>query len=76
MNWQPIETAPKDGTWIDLWIPSRGRAPDCWWHVNDEDRGCWVQRYAETVDNSFEIEGEPTHWIKIPKPDYCHDPKP
>src|SRR5687768_17616745 len=34
-GWQQIETAPKDGTGIDLWVPvssERGkRVPDAWW---------------------------------------------
>lgn len=45
MPWQPIETAPKDGTVIDLWVthtekslsqkqdyaPVQYRVPDCRW---------------------------------------------
>jgi hypothetical protein len=31
MTWQPIETAPKDGTVVDLWVRGRGRVTDCVW---------------------------------------------
>lgn len=33
-DWQPIETAPRDGTIIDLWIVDQGgghRLADAWW---------------------------------------------
>jgi hypothetical protein len=34
MDWQPIETAPKDGTLIDIWIAGEGgntRVADVYW---------------------------------------------
>jgi hypothetical protein len=48
MNWQPIETAPKDGTEIDLWMvdeSGRGfRVTDARWAV-----GCWDEFYEEAA---------------------------
>lgn len=64
MHWQPIETAPKDGTIIDLWVDGE-RLPDCYWGEEwqePEDR-IWRQRYAENRANSFHVDGEPTHWM-------------
>jgi hypothetical protein len=31
MTWQPIETAPKDGTLVDIWVTGKGRYTDCRW---------------------------------------------
>ena len=53
-QWQPIETAPKDGTIIDLWVPGFGRLVDQWW-----DDGAW----SGVVSNS-----EVSHWMPLPSP--------
>ncbi len=67
-QWLPIETAPKDGTIIDLWMDDRiadhqFREPDAWW-LN----GAWV-----TVNDDFLVfplphEFTPTHWRPLPTP--------
>jgi hypothetical protein len=52
MEWQPIETAPKDGMLIDLWLvdeTGRGwREADAYWvecaHDDDEIGGVWTDR--------------------------------
>lgn len=70
-GWQPIETAPRDGTLIDLWCNGE-RRPDCFWGEEweePEERG-WRQKYAETSRAaSFSLlGGEPTHWMPLPEP--------
>lgn len=30
-GWRPIESAPRDGAPIDLWVPGIGRVTDEWW---------------------------------------------
>lgn len=64
-NWQPIETAPKDGTKIDVWCPGYGRIADArfvegrWreWGINECDQMTWVQ-----------IGDRITHWMPLPEP--------
>jgi hypothetical protein len=64
MAWQPIETAPKDGTEVLLWIkgdeesPRKGR----WEERLDLRRGHkWCVAYGWCEDT-------PTHWMPLPEP--------
>ena len=68
MNWQPIETAPKDGTNILLckapFTALVGRFDDdLGWVDFDEDedalREVWIEEGTEY---------EPTHWMPLPSP--------
>ena len=75
--WQPIETAPKDGTLIDLWLPkSRTRTTRCYWgrpqHACGENEG-----YCDACpDHDGWVDGEdfvlgytsekPSHWMPMP----------
>lgn len=75
--WQPIATAPKDGTLIDLWLPkSRQRTTRCYWgrpqHTCGENEGycdsCpdhdgWVDGEDFTLGYTSE---EPSHWMPMP----------
>lgn len=69
MSWQPIETAPTDGTVVDLWANDE-RLPDCKW--KDENLYGWQQKYQETSDVFFWLgsppDFNPTHWMLPPKP--------
>lgn len=66
-EWQPIETAPKDGTPALLFSPY------------DEDMNCkggliWVSGgWGRAVINPYSWRGEsnkepPTHWMPLPEP--------
>jgi hypothetical protein len=70
--WQPIETAPKDGTLVDLWyiwwvasldgFDGRRLTNGYWSKANDEV-GHWATREKEMpVNVKF------THWMPIPEP--------
>ena len=73
-TWQPIETAPKDGTEIDLWVvfdkdSLRGyRQPSVKW----QERGCsttdgWRSYGWDWVARD-EIQGYPVRWMPVPEP--------
>ena len=71
--WQPIETAPKDGTSVLLYEPGHGIDVGHWYvHTHDE--------YKERPDGLFERvtvsnpgywncneTQRPTHWMPLPK---------
>jgi len=55
MTWQPIETAPRDGTWVLLYSPNENQPAVAYFngHAWDDngDGGFWF---------------EPTHWMPLP----------
>lgn len=62
-QWQPIETAPIDGTVVDLWVNGE-RNPACAWKNN---KG-WCFRLYYTDGTGYgwhKIKGSPTHWMPI-----------
>ena len=59
-QWQPIETAPKDGTRVLLFFP--GFVIPVW--VGDWHEG-WRPEYGVRTPP---IEDDPTHWMPLPAP--------
>lgn len=61
-RWMPIETAPKDGTKIDLCLMRRdgitSRRIDCYF---DADK-CWVSEYGNVENKYWKV----THWMISP----------
>jgi hypothetical protein len=53
-KWQPIATAPKDGTLCDLWLTGGGRVTDQWWCEED-------QTWCGLENEMF------SHWAPIPE---------
>ena len=67
MNWQPIETAPKDGTQILAFCPDE--EPTCvvveW--LSDDHWSGWV--FTDEVLSDISPEGpNPTNWMPLPSP--------
>lgn len=70
-EWQPIETAPKDGTWVLVYgFINDGYQNECrittaqWAKVLDySDQYCW--RYAHYESGHYG-QIEPTHWMPLP----------
>lgn len=60
-SWQPIETAPKDGTRIICWGPELAVA-ECEWRLRWHDHGTgWYRTNQHPIVN-------PTHWMPLPQP--------
>lgn len=68
MNWLPIETAPKDGTKVDLWLvlDHPGLKPyrccDCMF-LN----GRWCDSVGVNNPGGWPVYGTPTHWMPSPE---------
>lgn len=69
-NWQPIETAPKDGEPILLFCPKYKmvgeRVVKAWWEDDDWTEGYRSVGYFSHTTNSRQ--GDPTHWQALPSP--------
>jgi hypothetical protein len=64
-GWMAIESAPKDGTIIDLW-DCGARLTDCFWNVKESR---WERKYyCVWVPN-------PTHYMPLPSPPGTHPAK-
>ena len=66
-QWQPIETAPKDGTEIILSREARVTS-GLWFDMGGDDEGAegwsgWVSQ-----DGGFSEEHPPTNWMPLPEP--------
>jgi len=62
-GWQPIETAPRDGSLFDAWTPQYGgfRVPGTFWKraiCNGEDVGAW---WALSIIGRSGVDGRQTY---------------
>lgn len=69
MNWQPIETAPKDGTVILVAVflfgpdVSSAKWNGAYWDMR------FMDDYVGPYDSQYEREfGLPAHWMPLPPP--------
>ena len=78
-DWQPIETAPKDGkTEVDLWVHytveatkfrSQRRVVNCkWWPKGWFDQGGMPLEWSEEDEEDGHIDSFATHWRPLPAP--------
>jgi len=68
-NWQPIDTAPKDGTNILMWNGDEIQV--CSWHcpgIFDNDRFYWAHGDILNKYNSKQELYAPTYWQPLPEP--------
>jgi hypothetical protein len=60
MEWQPIETAPKDGTPVMIYDPEFSiKVYVAAWMYDFQ----WVE-----ADGEHHLEFNPTHWMPLPEP--------
>lgn len=64
MKWQPIETAPKDGTQILVWDGSNMICVK--WHEIPQQFAAW--EFAHTNDHAHFVTRDVTHWRPLPEP--------
>ena len=68
-EWQPIETAPKDGTQVDVWVvfPSQSyRVADAHWNETAGESGAW--QLGSFHEMQFTERPVVTHWMPLPAP--------
>ena len=68
MNWEPINTAPKDGSRVVvLWL---GKVTIATWWDNDGFADGTAKfgtaAWQEFPDGDFDTGGEVTHWLPLP----------
>lgn len=73
-EWQPIETAPKDGSWFVIWThgqPEVGRFDPLMWADYEPIDGTDLYRKTEksVLDwRGFNNFHAATHWMPLPEP--------
>lgn len=63
-QWQPVESAPKDGTLILAFLPESALMKIVFARWDDEF-ACW---YDDKGESAFPIDVEVTHWMPLPEP--------
>lgn len=58
-GWQPIETAPRDGTTVLLYAPGWDSPKTGWTYGKDDWQDC---PYSRSGDESY----QPTNWMPLP----------
>lgn len=72
-EWQPIESAPRDGTVVILYRPLAHKTHDPQITIRrtlSNDRGCWPATVPKGRDGKNFTEGScyATHWMPLPEP--------
>jgi hypothetical protein len=66
MDWQPIETAPKDGRWmLAAWHIPKDDFGYCVSVVRYAGNSDWREKLGDGADDPVCL---PTHWMPLPAP--------
>ena len=65
---EPIETAPRDGTVIDLWFAGRWNCRMADYRWISFYSGCWHKDGGGTFNDNSGTLGIITHWRPLPAP--------
>ena len=68
MTWQPIETAPKDDTSVDLWVPYLENDPTLGRRVTDMRREDWGDGnvFYMAEESGPSCLRNASHWMPVP----------
>ncbi len=69
MNWQPIETVPKDGTWVLLYAPCDlfPTKDMTHWIAYWKDVGDWNEGWYDQDESVMVVHPDMvTHWMHLP----------
>lgn len=78
MTWQPIETAPKDGTRVLLFCPAQiGIVVGHWCNnsYHKKPRPYWTNDQENLWGVATTRGYQPTHWMPLPQPPAKEDGK-
>jgi hypothetical protein len=70
-DWQPIATAPKDGSDILLFNGSSQRMQVCSWGYDDlfkSEPKEWIFGESQGEHNEYSVFDNPSHWMPLPPP--------
>lgn len=71
-NWQPIETAPRDGTRVLLFRHGPNNQIVCgWWNTDcyaKRPRSYWSHDFERICGTIDARQNPPTHWMPLPEP--------
>jgi hypothetical protein len=75
-EWQPIETAPRDGSRLLFWDSAKGLAISGSWHIDGgrDDPGGYVPPWAWWVSDEDVVmwdsgpDDAPSHWMPLREP--------
>lgn len=68
-GWQPIETAPKDGTLVNIRSEKTTGMQPFWWDAKRKQWATWVFAVTRRVEAWWDETEQPvTHWMPLSPP--------